>query len=149
MILRNDNRLLTSSSDESGELAIAIGDSVKVALDAVEDGFGATRLSREKAKRAEAWIDLEKAHEEIAVVMGIINGKVKGGFTVDLAGIRAFLPGSLVDVRPVRDVAHLEANHLPLDTEYASYFSIYPYLYQHPVRQYIYLRVSWCPVRSQ
>ena len=77
---------------EQGELAIAIGDSVKVALDAVEDGFGATRLSREKAKRAEAWIDLEKAHEDNAVVMGIINGKVKGGFTVDLAGIRAFLP---------------------------------------------------------
>jgi len=98
--------------NESGELAIAIGDSVKVALDAVEDGFGATRLSREKAKRAEAWIDLEKAHEEIAVVMGIINGKVKGGFTVDLAGIRAFLPGSLVDVRPVRDVAHLEGKEL-------------------------------------
>ena len=98
--------------NESGELAIAIGDSVKVALDAVEDGFGATRLSREKAKRAEAWIDLEKAHEETAVVMGIINGKVKGGFTVDLAGIRAFLPGSLVDVRPVRDVAHLEGKEL-------------------------------------
>src|SRR6056300_1914908 len=98
--------------NESGELAIAIGDSVKVALDAVEDGFGATRLSREKAKRAEAWIDLEKAHEETAVVMGIINGKVKGGFTVDLAGIRAFLPGSLVDVRPVRDVAHLEGKSL-------------------------------------
>src|SRR5210317_1831153 len=98
--------------NESGELAIAIGDSVKVALDAVEDGFGATRLSREKAKRAEAWIDLEKAHEETAVVMGVINGKVKGGFTVDLAGIRAFLPGSLVDVRPVRDTAHLEGKEL-------------------------------------
>ena len=97
---------------ESGELAIAIGDSVKVALDAVEDGFGATRLSREKAKRAEAWIDLEKAHGDNAVVMGVINGKVKGGFTVDLAGIRAFLPGSLVDVRPVRDVAHLESKDL-------------------------------------
>ena len=98
--------------NESGELVIAIGDSVKVALDAVEDGFGATRLSREKAKRAEAWIDLEKAHEENAVVMGIINGKVKGGFTVDLSGIRAFLPGSLVDVRPVRDVGHLESKDL-------------------------------------
>ena len=98
--------------NESGELAVVIGDSVKVALDAVEDGFGATRLSREKAKRAEAWIDLEKAHQENAVVMGIINGKVKGGFTVDLAGIRAFLPGSLVDVRPVRDVAHLESKDL-------------------------------------
>ena len=102
----------TQFLNESGELAVVIGDSVKVALDAVEDGFGATRLSREKAKRAEAWIDLEKAHEENAVVMGIINGKVKGGFTVDLAGIRAFLPGSLVDVRPVRDVAHLESKDL-------------------------------------
>ena len=102
----------TQFLNESGELAVVIGDSVKVALDAVEDGFRATRLSREKAKRAEAWIDLEKAHEENAVVMGIINGKVKGGFTVDLAGIRAFLPGSLVDVRPVRDVAHLESKDL-------------------------------------
>jgi small subunit ribosomal protein S1 len=98
--------------NEAGELSIAIGDSVKVALDAVEDGFGATRLSREKAKRAEVWIDLEKSHEDNAVVNGIINGKVKGGFTVDLAGIRAFLPGSLVDVRPVRDVAHLEGKDL-------------------------------------
>ena len=98
--------------DEAGELSIAIGDSVKVALEAVEDGFGATRLSREKAKRAEVWIDLEKSHEDNAVVNGIINGKVKGGFTVDLAGIRAFLPGSLVDVRPVRDVAHLEGKDL-------------------------------------
>jgi small subunit ribosomal protein S1 len=97
---------------EGEELSVAVGDSVKVALDAVEDGFGATRLSREKAKRAEAWIDLEQAHEDNAVVNGIINGKVKGGFTVDLAGIRAFLPGSLVDVRPVRDVAHLEGKDL-------------------------------------
>jgi len=98
--------------NEQGEMAIAVGDSVKVALDAVEDGFGATRLSREKAKRAEAWIDLEQAHEDNAVVMGVINGKVKGGFTVELSGIRAFLPGSLVDVRPVRDVAHLEGKEL-------------------------------------
>ena len=98
--------------NEQGEMAIAVGDSVKVALDAVEDGFGATRLSREKAKRAEVWIDLEQAHEDNAVVMGVINGKVKGGFTVELSGIRAFLPVSLVDVRPVRDVAHLEGKEL-------------------------------------
>ena len=98
--------------NEQGEMAIAVGDSVKVALDAVEDGFGATRLSREKAKRAEAWIVLEQAHEDNVVVMGVINGKVKGGFTVELSGIRAFLPGSLVDVRPVRDVAHLEGKDL-------------------------------------
>ena len=98
--------------NEKGELEIAVGDEVKVALDAVEDGWGETRLSREKAKRAEAWIDLEQAHEKDEVVMGIINGKVKGGFTVDLKGVRAFLPGSLIDVRPVRDTAHLEFKEL-------------------------------------
>ena len=98
--------------NEKGELEIALGDEVKVALDAVEDGWGETRLSREKAKRAEAWIDLEQAHEKDEVVMGIINGKVKGGFTVDLKGVRAFLPGSLIDVRPVRDTAHLEFKEL-------------------------------------
>lgn len=97
---------------EDGDLSVVVGDTIKVALDAVEDGFGATRLSREKAKRAEAWIDLEQAHGNNAVVNGIINGKVKGGFTVDLAGIRAFLPGSLVDVRPIRDVGHLEGKDL-------------------------------------
>ncbi|WP_375182802.1 30S ribosomal protein S1 [Marinobacter sp.] len=98
--------------NEKGELEIAIGDVVDVALDAVEDGFGETRLSREKAKRAEAWKVLEKSFEAEEVVKGVINGKVKGGFTVDLAGIRAFLPGSLVDVRPVRDTAHLENKEL-------------------------------------
>ncbi|MDX5300016.1 MAG: 30S ribosomal protein S1 [Gammaproteobacteria bacterium] len=98
--------------DDNGKLNVAVGDQVDVALDAVEDGFGETRLSREKAKRAEAWKDLEKAFESDKVVKGIINGKVKGGFTVDLAGIRAFLPGSLVDVRPVRDTAHLENKEL-------------------------------------
>ena len=74
----------------------------------MEDGFGETKLSREKAKRHEAWIQLEKAYEDQETVTGVINGKVKGGFTVELNGIRAFLPGSLVDVRPVRDTAHLE-----------------------------------------
>ena len=98
--------------NEKGELEVAIGDVVDVALDAVEDGFGETRLSREKAKRAEAWKVLEKSFEAEEVVKGIINGKVKGGFTVDLAGIRAFLPGSLVDVHPVRDTAHLENKEL-------------------------------------
>ncbi|WP_022942003.1 30S ribosomal protein S1 [Psychromonas hadalis] len=92
----------------AGELEVAIGDVVDVALDAVEDGFGETKLSREKAKRHEAWIQLEKAYEDQETVIGVINGKVKGGFTVELNGIRAFLPGSLVDVRPVRDTAHLE-----------------------------------------
>ena len=98
--------------NDKGELEVKIGDEVPVALEAVEDGFGETKLSREKAKRAESWIELEKAFEAQAVVTGVINGKVKGGFTVDVATIRAFLPGSLVDVRPVRDTAHLEGKEL-------------------------------------
>ena len=98
--------------DDKGELEVAVGDETLVALDAVEDGFGETKLSREKAKRAEAWKELEKAFEENAVVKGVINGKVKGGFTVELFNIRAFLPGSLVDIRPVRDTLHLEGKEL-------------------------------------
>jgi small subunit ribosomal protein S1 len=93
--------------DDSGEFNLVIGDEVKVALDAVEDGFGETKLSREKAKRAETWMVLEEAFEKDEPVTGVINGKVKGGFTVDVNTIRAFLPGSLVDVRPVREVDHL------------------------------------------
>jgi small subunit ribosomal protein S1 len=85
---------------------------VEVALDAVEDGFGTTRLSREKAKRFAAWDDLEKAFEDGDTVKGMINGKVKGGFTVELGNVRAFLPGSLVDVRPVRDTTYLEGKEL-------------------------------------
>ncbi len=95
-----------------GEIEVAIGDQVEVALDAVEDGYGATRLSREKAKRDQAWKQLEKAHEADETVIGRINGKVKGGFTVELSDIRAFLPGSLVDVRPVRDTSYLEGKDL-------------------------------------
>ncbi len=98
--------------NERGEVDIAVGDNVEVALDTVEDGFGATRLSREKAKRAHAWKVLEEAYENSATVTGVINGKVKGGFTVDLEDIRAFLPGSLVDVRPVRDTSYLEGKPL-------------------------------------
>ncbi|MHA7817671.1 MAG: 30S ribosomal protein S1 [Pseudohaliea sp.] len=98
--------------DASGECTLSIGDEVQVALETVEDGFGETRLSREKAKRAEAWKELEAAHAADEVVSGVINGKVKGGFTVDIKGIRAFLPGSLVDVRPVRDTTHLENKDL-------------------------------------
>ncbi|WP_286694891.1 30S ribosomal protein S1 [Spongiibacter sp. UBA1325] len=97
---------------ESGDFSLQIGDEVQVALESVEDGFGETRLSREKAKRAEAWTALEAAYEAEETVTGIINGKVKGGFTVDINSIRAFLPGSLVDVRPVRDTAHLEGKEL-------------------------------------
>jgi small subunit ribosomal protein S1 len=96
----------------NGEIEVEVGDQVEVALDAVEDGFGATRLSREKAKRDQAWKFLEKAFEAEDTVNGRINGKVKGGFTVELGDIRAFLPGSLVDVRPVRDTAYLEGKDL-------------------------------------
>ena len=98
--------------DASGECTLNVGDEVQVALETVEDGFGETKLSREKAKRSEAWKELEAAHEAEEVVTGIINGKVKGGFTVDINSIRAFLPGSLVDVRPVRDTLHLEGKEL-------------------------------------
>lgn len=98
--------------NEQGEFALAIGDEVKVALEAVEDGTGETKLSREKAKRAETWMVLEEAFEKNEPVMGVINGKVKGGFTVDVNTIRAFLPGSLVDIRPIRDTAHLEGKEL-------------------------------------
>ncbi len=98
--------------NKDGELEVQVGDQVEVALDAVEDGSGATRLSREKAKRNQAWIRLEKAFENDEIVTGRISGKVKGGFTVELDDIRAFLPGSLVDVRPVRDTAYLEGKEL-------------------------------------
>ena len=90
-----------------GELEVKVGDTVNVALDAVEDGYGETKLSREKAVRHESWIELEKAYEDKATVIGLINGKVKGGFTVELNGVRAFLPGSLVDTRPAREADHL------------------------------------------
>jgi len=98
--------------NERGELEVAVGDEVEVAVDAIDDGLGFTRLSREKAKRAEVWTELEKAYTKEEIVKGIISGKVKGGFTVDIGPIRAFLPGSLVDIRPVRDVAHLEGKDL-------------------------------------
>jgi small subunit ribosomal protein S1 len=98
--------------NESGDLEVHVGDIVDVALDTVEDGFGETRLSREKAKRAKAWKFLEEAFEGEEVVKGTITGKVKGGFTVEMGAIRAFLPGSLVDVRPVRDTSYLEGKEL-------------------------------------
>ncbi len=98
--------------NESGELDVKIGDQVEVALDSFEDGYGESRLSREKAKRARAWTRLEQALEADEIVTGRFTGKVKGGFTVDIGEIRAFLPGSLVDVRPVRDTAYLEEKDL-------------------------------------
>ena len=103
---------LEQFKNESGEIEVIVGDSVEVALDTVEDGFGATKLSRDKAKRAQAWTRLEKAFEDSDTITGFINGKVKGGFTVDIDDIRAFLPGSLVDVRPVRDTSYLEGKPL-------------------------------------
>jgi small subunit ribosomal protein S1 len=98
--------------DEKGNFELSIGDQVKVAMEAVDDGFGETRLSREKARRAEVWMVLEEAFEGAKKIPGFLQGKVKGGFTVDIDGIRAFLPGSLVDMRPVREVAHLEGKEL-------------------------------------
>ena len=103
---------LEQFKDEKGVLTVAVGDEIKVALEAMEDGFGTTVLSREKAKRAESWGVLEKAYEASETVTGYITGKVRGGLTVDVNGISAFLPGSLVDVRPVRDTAYLEGQEL-------------------------------------
>ena len=98
--------------DSNGEIEVQEGDKIPVAIEAFEDGWGETRLSRQRAKRLEAWIQLEKAYQDSLPVKGIIYGKVKGGFTVDIQGIRAFLPGSLVDVRPVRDMTSLEGKEL-------------------------------------
>ncbi|HCA88800.1 MAG: 30S ribosomal protein S1 [Legionellaceae bacterium] len=103
---------LDEFKDKQGELEVSVGDTVEVALDSVEDGYGETLLSREKAKRQEAWRKLSKSHENNETVTGLISGKVKGGFTVEIGSIRAFLPGSLVDVRPVRDPSYLEGKEL-------------------------------------
>jgi small subunit ribosomal protein S1 len=103
---------VTQFKDQDGKLEVAVGDDVEVAIEALENGWGETRLSREKAKRSKAWIKLGQAFEANEPVMGIISGKVKGGFTVELDSIRAFLPGSLVDVRPVRDHVGLEGREL-------------------------------------
>ncbi|WP_308388355.1 30S ribosomal protein S1 [Acidithiobacillus sp. AMEEHan] len=97
-----------------GVLEVQVGDQVEVCLESVEDGMGETRLSREKARRAKTWEELETAFADNAVVKGFLTGKVKGGFTVSIDGVRAFLPGSLVDVRPVRDVAYLEGKELEM-----------------------------------
>jgi len=103
---------LDEFKDKNGELEVKVGDTVEVALDSVEDGYGETLLSREKAKRQEAWRNLSRCHENSETVNGLISGKVKGGFTVEIGSIRAFLPGSLVDVRPVRDPSYLEGKEL-------------------------------------
>ena len=98
--------------DDKGELEVEVGDTVDVALDAVEDGYGETRLSREKAKKLLAWERLEGAYTDESAVSGMITERIKGGFTVDVDGVRAFLPGSLVDVKPVKDMTYLEGKPL-------------------------------------
>jgi small subunit ribosomal protein S1 len=99
---------LAQFKNEAGELEVAVGDEVEVCVESLEDGFGETRLSREKAKRAQTWVELEKFLESGEIITGHVAGKVKGGLTVDIKNVRAFLPGSLVDVRPVRDLSYLE-----------------------------------------
>jgi small subunit ribosomal protein S1 len=103
---------LEQFKNERGEIEVKAGDSVEVALDSVEDGTGETRLSREKAKRARTWTRLEESFNKSEIVTGVITGRVKGGFTVEIENVRAFLPGSLVDVRPVRDTSYLEGKPL-------------------------------------
>jgi small subunit ribosomal protein S1 len=103
---------LEQFKNERGEVEVKAGDEVEVALDSVEDGTGETRLSREKAKRARTWTRLEEAFNKSEIVTGVITGRVKGGFTVEIENVRAFLPGSLVDVRPVRDTSYLEGKPL-------------------------------------
>ncbi|MGA8261692.1 MAG: 30S ribosomal protein S1 [Arenicellales bacterium] len=111
--LKSESEIPASQfKNDRGELTVSVGDTVEVAIEAFEDGSGHTRLSREKACRARAWDELEKAHDEGSIVTGVITGKVKGGYTVSVQGIRAFLPGSLVDVRPVKDSAYLEGKDL-------------------------------------
>lgn len=103
---------LNQFKNSSGDIEVKIGDIVDVVLDSIEDGFGETILSREKAKRYEVWLMLEKAYNNSEIVTGIISGRVKGGFTVELDNMRAFLPGSLVDIRPIRDTINLEGQKL-------------------------------------
>ena len=103
---------LEEFKNDRGELEVTVGDFVAVAIEALEDGYGETRLSRDKAKRLAAWMDLEKALENGALVAGVITGKVKGGLTVMTNGIRAFLPGSLVDIRPVKDTTPFEGKEM-------------------------------------
>ena len=111
--LKSESYIATEEfKSDRGELEVKPGDFVQVAIEALEDGHGETRLSREKAKRLAAWLDLEKALEDGIVVQGLVNGKVKGGLTVMINGIRAFLPGSLVDLRPVKDTNPYEGKQL-------------------------------------
>ena len=107
--LKSESVIATSEfRNDRGELEISVGDFVKVCIEALEDGYGSTKLSREKAKRLAAWLDLEEAMNEARIIKGMVNGRVKGGLTVMVNGIRAFLPGSLVDIRPVKDTTPFE-----------------------------------------
>ena len=107
--LKSESIIPTSEFlNDRGELEISVGDFVKVCIESLEDGYGSTKLSREKAKRLAAWLDLEEAMNEARIIKGMINGRVKGGLTVMVNGIRAFLPGSLVDLRPVKDTTPFE-----------------------------------------
>ena len=103
---------LNEFKNAQGELEVKVGDFVTVTIESVENGFGETKLSREKAKRAADWLALEEAMESGEILSGVINGKVKGGLTVMINSIRAFLPGSLVDVRPVKDTSHFEGKEV-------------------------------------
>ena len=98
--------------NDQGELDVKEGDFISVAIEALEDGRGETRLSRDRAKRLAAWLSLEQALESAELITGTVTGKVKGGLTVMTNGIRAFLPGSLVDTRPVKDTSHIEVKPL-------------------------------------
>jgi small subunit ribosomal protein S1 len=111
--LKSESTIATEEfKDDRGEIEVKVGDFVSVAIEALEDGFGATKLSRDKAKKLAAWTSLDDALAAGSIIKGVVSGKVKGGLTVMVNGIRAFLPGSLVDLRPVKDTSHFEGKEL-------------------------------------
>src|SRR5277367_704515 len=111
--LKSESTIATEEfKDDRGEIEVKVGDFVSVAIEALEDGFGATKLSRDKAKKLAAWTSLDDALANGTIIKGVVSGKVKGGLTVMVNGIRAFLPGSLVDLRPVKDTSHFENKEL-------------------------------------
>ncbi|HEX4942773.1 MAG TPA: S1 RNA-binding domain-containing protein, partial [Usitatibacteraceae bacterium] len=111
--LKSESAISTEEfKNDRGEIEVKPGDFVSVAIEALEDGFGATKLSREKAKKLAAWSELDTALEGGKIITGVVSGKVKGGLTVMVNGIRAFLPGSLVDLRPMQDTSHFEGKEL-------------------------------------
>src|SRR5260370_12559725 len=111
--LKSESTIATEEfKDDRGEIEVKVGDFVSVAIEALEDGYGATKLSRDKAKKLAAWTSLDDALANGSIIKGVVSGKVKGGLTVRVNGIRAFLPGSLVDLRPVKDTSHFEGKEL-------------------------------------